>query len=39
VTARALRGLADRLLILEERAGLPAASAPDLEEEDWFYEI
>jgi len=39
VTARALRGLAERLEKLEERAGLPPAPRAPAEEESWFYQI
>lgn len=39
VTARALRGLADRLQILETRAGMPVTTQADLDEGAWFYEI
>ncbi len=42
VTARALRGLADRMARLEERAGLAAPdarSAEEAEENAWYYQI
>ena len=39
VTARALRGLAERLEKVEERAGLPPAPRAPAEEESWFYQI
>ncbi len=39
ITARALRGLADRLDALERRAGVPARGPERTEEETWFYQI
>jgi serine O-acetyltransferase len=39
VTASALRRLAKRIEKLEQEAGIPAGNQPELEEENWFYQI
>ncbi|HEU4403081.1 MAG TPA: serine O-acetyltransferase [Candidatus Polarisedimenticolia bacterium] len=39
VTARALRGLADRLEKLETKAGLPRHPRAEEDDESWFYQI
>jgi serine O-acetyltransferase len=39
VTARALKGLAERLALLEKHAGLPPAAADAVDDETWFFQI